>query len=538
MLDGVRSWVKRNRTNFALGFGLVGVGYVTTQYVFSKLQEARERMSVDRISNDNLRLRFQQNQEDCTFTVLALLPTATEHILEVFPVESITHELQQKRADRLGKPAGSSDAAASELSSGPPSVTDDDGRSLRSFQSESFVHASQMAESTSGSPPQEQSSAPPKTKSQLWNELKISSITRTFTLLYTLSLLTLLTRIQLNLLGRRNYMSSVLSLASPQQDDTTITLEDHDDEENTAGGQSYRNDFETNRQYLTFSWWLLHRGWQELSDNVRVAVTDIFGPLNPREDITLERLSELTLQVRRQIEGGTTDDRRSKKYLPYLLPPASLEKFVLSSSGMPSMPPPSASTTSEPLQSVSLRRLLDETSDLIDSPLFTQVLTRLLDAVFTHLVDTKLAMQAFKVPSSQSAQASNQEASDASRVHDPAVLTTKLATVLAATTRQAHSIGSAVPNEYVQSADAVPELEAFAAVIYSSNFEAEAAASASASGLFSPPQTTYEAPEEERKSAAASEKGYTPVAKDIDANNSGFEAIWGKAVEQVERSPK
>jgi len=115
-----------------------------------------------------LRRRFQQNQEDCTFTVLALLPTASENILEALPVESITQELQQKKAERLGRSEGGISDPSS-TASGPPSVKDDDGKSLSSFQSESYVHASQMATSSSGS-----GEGPRKGKAQLWNELKIS----------------------------------------------------------------------------------------------------------------------------------------------------------------------------------------------------------------------------------------------------------------------------------------------------------------------------------------------------------------------------
>ena len=138
---------------------------------------------------------------------------------------------------------------------------------------------------------------------------RTSAITRAFTLIYTLSLLTLLTRIQLNLLGRRNYLSSVVSLASHPPNESTISLENHDDDNI---GQSYGNDFETNRRYLTFSWWLLHRGWREIMTKIETAVTESFGPLNPREDITLERLSELTLEVRKRIEGATEEERRYK----------------------------------------------------------------------------------------------------------------------------------------------------------------------------------------------------------------------------------
>lgn len=45
-------------------------------------------------------------------------------------------------------------------------------------------------------------------------------------------------------------------------------------------------------------------------DEVQAAVTEVFGPLNPREDISLSKLSELILQVRGKIEGKTEEDRK------------------------------------------------------------------------------------------------------------------------------------------------------------------------------------------------------------------------------------
>ncbi len=126
----------------------------------------------------SLRRRFEQNQEDCTFTVLALLPTATENILEALSVESITQELQYKRAERLGRSSGTSEVA-SDLSSGTPSVADDDGKSLSSFRTESYVHASQMADSQGESGEgQKEPQRPRKSKVQLWNDLKINCMWR------------------------------------------------------------------------------------------------------------------------------------------------------------------------------------------------------------------------------------------------------------------------------------------------------------------------------------------------------------------------
>lgn len=51
---------------------------------------------------------------------------------------------------------------------------------------------------------------------------------------------------------------------------------------------------------------------------------------------------------------------------------------------------------------------------------------------------------------------------------------TELVNILAVMTRQAYVIGSGVPNEYVQALDEIRDLEAFAAVVYSSRFELDA----------------------------------------------------------------
>lgn len=94
----------------------------------------------------------------------------SENIIEALPSEKITQQLQRRKAERLGKKAGTSNVAPSELSSGIPSAEDEDGRSLSSFQSESYVHASQMGASSSGNG----ESRLPLSKAQLWNDLKIS----------------------------------------------------------------------------------------------------------------------------------------------------------------------------------------------------------------------------------------------------------------------------------------------------------------------------------------------------------------------------
>lgn len=52
MISATRRWLRRNRTGFAIGCGVAGVGYVAGQYVLSKITEARERMAGDRIAKE------------------------------------------------------------------------------------------------------------------------------------------------------------------------------------------------------------------------------------------------------------------------------------------------------------------------------------------------------------------------------------------------------------------------------------------------------------------------------------------------------
>lgn len=168
---------------------------------------------------------------------------------------------------------------------------------------------------------------------------------------------------------------------------------------------------------------------------------------------------------------------RSTKWLPYVLPPREQEDHVLKESGVLS-----ASETSVKSSST-LRQLLDETSDLIDSPTFSHILTLLNNEAFSTLVDNKCAAEVFKHPapsdpSTQTPAQPPQQSFSSTATIIPVSETpqpkAKLATVLAVVSRQAHNIGNGAgpQNEYLAAMEqGVRELEAFAAVVYSSNFD-------------------------------------------------------------------
>jgi peroxin-3 len=140
------------------------------------------------------------------------------------------------------------------------------------------------------------------------------------TTLYSLVLLSLQTHIQLNLLGRYAYLTSVASLSAPASSSNHhIRLERNDgqryepDEEDGMGNDDLDDavkgiDLQTERLYLTFSWWFLHQGWKELADDVKAAVEDVLGGLALKTQLTHEDFLLLLNKIRRR------DKRRLGKH--------------------------------------------------------------------------------------------------------------------------------------------------------------------------------------------------------------------------------
>ena len=52
MIEGAKRWLRRNRTGLTVGFGVIGIGYLATQYIVSKITEARERIAGERTAKE------------------------------------------------------------------------------------------------------------------------------------------------------------------------------------------------------------------------------------------------------------------------------------------------------------------------------------------------------------------------------------------------------------------------------------------------------------------------------------------------------
>jgi peroxin-3 len=121
-------------------------------------------------------------------------------------------------------------------------------------------------------------------------------VTRTLTVLYSITLLTIFTNIQLSLLGRYKYIQSVIQLErdedarSRRQSELSLSslfssLVDLTNSRDIEAGQQtgleegiWKEgvDAETERKYLTLSWWILNVGWKDVGERVRRGVEEVF----------------------------------------------------------------------------------------------------------------------------------------------------------------------------------------------------------------------------------------------------------------------
>ncbi len=111
-------------------------------------------------------------------------------------------------------------------------------------------------------------------------------------------------------------------------------------------------------------------------------------------------------------------------------------------------------------------------------------------------------------------------------------MTAKVANSLAVFCRQAHNIGAGANNEYLDKMEQVRELEAFAAVVYSSNFEFEspAAGPAVAQGVGAAAAKDGPVENEKEKVVEGLKELKESIGEEVEKVENGFESAWDKAV--------
>ncbi|KAH9985630.1 Peroxin-3 [Russula compacta] len=352
---------------------------------------------------------------------------------------------------------GSSSLSSLGTSSAPSSHIVESKTVSESVVSSSAVSSNGDSIVTDLSVPQQNTST--RSKAELWREVKMLTVTRTLTVLYSITLLTIspisnspsLSVIQLerdeDARSRRQYEHSLSSMLFASLVDPTRS---HDIEallgQQTGLEESiWREgvDAETERKFLTLSWWILNVGWKDVGERVRRGVEEVFEGVSLKSKISAIELHRLISDVRRRVEHEITFEGTERRinFLSTLLPPTSSAlSHLLTRGGFP----PAYSDTHE----LAFTALLEETRDLLTSSDFAIALERALDRA-TDLLFDGLSQNVFTAKEGEGE------------------VQLRVASVLPGLARWSSLALNGLPNELLDSLTDLHEVAGFAAIIYS-----------------------------------------------------------------------
>ncbi|OAV87002.1 hypothetical protein PTTG_29626 [Puccinia triticina 1-1 BBBD Race 1] len=429
-MDYLGRLMARSRRPMTIVASVFGGGYLAVSYLRSKVDEMQDSLTRTHACKENLRRRFEQNQEDCSFTVEALIPTLGKQVVELMNVEQLAEVLSQTKKSRpsvqaspeederaRGKKAGEGESDSREEHDRWPLSLEDSMTSaeLNPTATISTQPVGSLPDALAGLLVRPDGSVLQK-RSEIWREMMVLSFSRLFTSLYGVSLLALQTHVQLGLLGRDAYLSSILSA---EKDAAAAGAHPPDE---------HALDTPTERRYLTFSYWYLHHGWLVLARRTRQAVVEVLGPRSLKDSVSGPELLELFGLVRQKVEFEA--DGRQFNFTPVLLPTSGSEELAtLEQGGM--------GGREECGVDGRLRRLLDETQDFLDCPDFRVVLASAM-AGLVGLCHSNLLGDG----------------------------RTRFVDLLPLVSRESLEILRATPNQYIQTVGETAELKEFSSVIY------------------------------------------------------------------------
>lgn len=247
------AFFKRHKKKIIVATSLaISTYFIVNELVIKKFRNFQNSLKQELIFKQQIKQRFIQTQQDCYFTILALLPVLTGPIVDYLPVEIITQALKVKKQPLAANALGELLTAAT--------LTQDNLNRLDETDSKLLVYVD-------------------KSKAELWSLLKIKTITRTLTLIYATSAMLLVTRLQLNILARRLYLEAAIQMAGVKQNPDT---DPHDI-------------YVVEQSYLLLLWWLLNRGWVNLANQIEPMVVAKFDLIKPKTEMEiLEFMGMLT----------------------------------------------------------------------------------------------------------------------------------------------------------------------------------------------------------------------------------------------------
>ncbi|KAJ1875896.1 peroxin [Coemansia sp. RSA 990] len=435
MLDGLWSFANRHRRKLVIGAGVVGGLYYSGKLLTQRLMEMQGASSKQRIAKENIRRRFDQNQRDCLFTIMSLLPELSEQVLHEVDVERLIAEL---RAINKPLPSDSADKQEAAEDQGEPSKLND----------------SESPEQTVNGTPARGRDTPKRTKVEIWEDIKVQSFARTMIAVYAESLLAILVHVQLNMVGRGTYLDSVIGKYT-EGANGKVALE---------GRYVSQLSLADEQNFLMLSWWFLNRGWRRLMTQMLNATNQCVGQLSLKERLTHRELASLFNDIHVRLrENGLVE------MLPEMLLPLGDENTAeyLASNRL------SASQVFTPM----FERLLDQLRDVIESSDFIYVFNSCVDRLTMQLLDVLRESFPESVPAPAPARPlpPTVEGEAAPSLDDVVKEFEEFATpesrvvvvqLLPRIAREGHQILNGVPNQYLENVSASREVQALSAAVY------------------------------------------------------------------------
>ncbi|XP_076440005.1 peroxisomal biogenesis factor 3-like [Babylonia areolata] len=293
MLTRLWNCMRRHKKKLIFFTAFFGGGWVAYKWLQQKVQEVRNAQDKAYLEKMKRQHHFDSNQRTCNMTVLSMVPNLREALDKELSSKELTDKLQNNPPDKLS----------------------------------------------------------------LWIELKIVSVARGITGVYGCCLLTLLLRVQLNLMGGYLFLDTVHGKR----------------EEESESGSGVQMPKAVQERYLSLVKHLLGEGIAELAKYVKQATEKEVGRISLKEQMSIDYIQSVVNAVRERVECGNTELCQGPSTLP-------LCQYVLPGEQVPDM---EVKTDEEEL----FDKLVKETRDIMESSDFHLVLQESLERGFARLMD-------------------------------------------------------------------------------------------------------------------------------------------------------
>ncbi|KAG9347541.1 hypothetical protein JZ751_005109 [Albula glossodonta] len=323
MLMSTWNFLKRHKRKFIFAGAFVGGVYLLGKYAQWKIREMQEREAAEYISQARRQYHFESNQRTCNMTVLSMLPTLREAIIQNLNSESLTTLLKSKPANKL-------------------EIWDD----LKIISKLSISHLMKHFVFVT---------VCFNFMEKLLNVINGKNVfppgfTRSIVAVYSTCMLVVLLRVQLNIIGGYLYLDNSVS----------------------KNGMTPQAPPDVQQQYLSSIQHLLGDGLHELMTVVKQAVREVLGGASLKQSLSLQELEQHLNQIRAHVEEGCNSS--SRKPLSWYMMPDEESTLAAQACGLTE-------------NDVATIKLLNETRDMLESPDFRTVLNTCLSRGFSRFLD-------------------------------------------------------------------------------------------------------------------------------------------------------